>query len=169
MRAPLSRKPLDGSRAILMTLGLAAAMSDLGCKKVHTYEIAADAKPGWVAIEFENASCPALPSGGLNRAITIPASRYICFSDSIDHGWAASLYYQARAGRDRRRLELDKEIFREGTFAFGLGEGPCRMVGESFFFGPKEDLVQSQDFSPLYPLHHPGCDLKKLGTAHVSF
>jgi hypothetical protein len=152
-----------------MTLGLVAASSGLGCKKVHTYEIAADVKPGWVAIEFENASCPSLPSGSLIRAITIPASRYICFSDSIDHGLAARLYYQAVAGRERRRLRQDKEIFQEGTFAFGLGEGPCRMVGESFFFGPKENLVRGQDFSPLYSVHHRGCDPKKLGTGHVSF
>jgi hypothetical protein len=168
-RSPLSSQTLGGRRAILLTLGLVAATSGLGCQKVHSYEIAADTKPGWVTIEFENASCPSLPSRGFTRAISIPASRYICFSDPIDHGLAARLYYQAQIGRNRRKLEQDNEIFQEGSFAFGMGEGPCRMVGESFFFGPKEDLVQSQDFSPLYPRHHQGCDPQKLGTGHVSF
>jgi hypothetical protein len=93
----------------------------------------------------------------------------VCFSDPIDHGPAASFYYQVQTERDRRRLKQDNEIFQEGTFAFGLGEGPCRMVGESFFFGPKDALVHSQDFSPLYIAHHAGCDPLKSGTGHVSF
>jgi len=168
LRSPLMRSPLGGPQSALLAVGLVLG-SAIGCKRVHTYEMAADAKPGWVAIEFENASCPAIPSGGLSRAIHVPASRYVCFSDPIDHGLAASFYYQARPDGGKRRLVQEEEIWGEGAFGHGFGEGPCRMVGELFFFGPKSALKQSQDFGPFYPLHHQGCDPNKLNTGHGSF
>jgi hypothetical protein len=148
---------------------LIVGMSVLACKRVHTYELSSDTQPGWVTIEFENASCPAIRSTGVSRVISVPASRYVCFSDPIDHRLVASFYYQLGADGTRRRLAHEEEIWREGTFAFGFGEGPCRMVGESFFFGPRTALKQSEDFAPLYPLHHWGCDPTKTGTGHVAF
>jgi hypothetical protein len=168
-RSPLNARSLGRLSLALVAVLVASACGGLACRRgqVHSYTIAAGTEPGWVTIEFENASCSAVPTGLLTRSIAIPASRYLCVSNPIDHGISARVYYQAAPGDRKRRLKLDKDIFREGTFAFGMGEGPCRMVGEQFFFGPKEALLREEDIARLYPLHHPGCDIK--GTGSVSF
>jgi hypothetical protein len=122
---------------------------------VQTYRLPATLKTGWVTIEYENPKCAPLGEGRLWQEHVIPESGYLCTSSQRETGWFYRRYYLVQSNGERRRLVESKEIFQESTIYLGIGSPDCKVIANSFWYGPQAE-IDNQQHVVLERLH-PEC------------
>jgi len=65
-------------------------------------------------------------------------------------------YYLVEANGERRPLTGGKEIFQESTIYLDPGNPDCKVIADSFWYGPQEQ-IDNQQHVVLKKLH-PECD-----------
>jgi hypothetical protein len=143
--------------AALLVLALASfGVYILKPVRVQTYLLPSTLKPGWVAIEYENPKCAPLKEGRLWQEHMIPESGYLCTSSHRETGWVYSKYYLVAPNGKRTRLAIGKQIFREITIYLDPLNPECKVIAESFWYGPQEQIDNQAEV--LLKKLHPECD-----------
>lgn len=116
-------------------------------KKAYVYEIPKDFK-GWVRVDFEQPTCPALrqtPDG--QWIVEVDNRGRVCTSTSIQHAsWADSDFVRVGAApRPMVEREGDpaREIWREGGGTEECPQG--KRPFEALFVGTKEERAKAPD------------------------
>ena len=124
--------------------------------RVQTYLLPATLKPGWVAIEYDNPKCAALRESRLWQEHVIPESGYLCTSSHRKTRWVYRKYYLVQANGERTTLTVGKQIFKEITVYLNPLNPDCKVIAESFWYGPQEQIDNQHDV--LLKKLHPECD-----------
>jgi len=123
--------------------------------RVQTYLLPSTLKTGWVTIEYENPKCNALREGRLWQEHVIPESGYLCTSSKSETSWVYRKYYLVQANGEKRPLTIGKQIFKESTVYLNPLNRDCKVIAESFWYGPQEQ-IDNQQHAVLEKLH-PEC------------
>ena len=92
---------------------------------------------GWVLIEFENRSCPALPIRDGKLVFSVSAQGSLCASSKLEQGWATDEYFFV----GQVRTPIPNTGWGGGGLIWGSSNGWCQVTGkvphvfESFFVG----------------------------------
>jgi len=141
----------------LLVLGLGlSGIYVLKPVRVQTYLLPSTLKPGWVAIEYDNPRCPPLREGRLWQEHMIPESGYLCTSSHRETRWVYRKYYLVQANGERTPLTVGKQIFKEITIYLNPLNPNCKVIAESFWYGPQEQIDNQQDV--LLKKLHPECE-----------
>lgn len=124
--------------------------------RLQTYLLPSTLKTGWVTIEYENSKCSALREGRLWQEHVIPESGYLCTSSRREEKWVYRKYYLIQANGERRPLTEDKEIFQVGTIYLEPWNPDCKVIADSFWYGPREQIDNQRHV--LLKKLHPECD-----------
>lgn len=147
--------------------------------RVEIYLISAEMKPQWITIEHENSKCQSLKEGLFSQEFVIPESGFLCTSDSLYKGWSLRRYFLVNEKRERTPLKIKQHIWREGAFyvnesSLEMGQSPCRVVADEFFYGSKDGLtyenpiMENEIFLKAYhpECRHRGTGRRKNGPLH---
>ena len=124
--------------------------------RVQTYLLPSTLKPGWVAIEYDNSKCAPLREGRLWQEHVIPESGYLCTSSHRETGWVYRKYYLVQPNGERTLLAVGKQIFKEITIYLNPLNPDCKVIAESFWYGPQEQIDDKRD--EALKQHHPECN-----------
>jgi hypothetical protein len=116
-----------------------------GTTHVHTYLIPAKMEPRWITIEYNNPKCEPLKETASERQLTIPESGFLCTSSPKHTGWHQEKFYLVD-GNNRTSIQIEERIFRRESFniketSSASNMPACNVMGEEFFYGPKEKLT----------------------------
>lgn len=140
-----------------------------GVFRTQNYVMPSTIKRGWITIEYENLSCPEIPSGIFSQDIEIPPSGFLCASSSLYSGWHSPKYLVVDEAGTKTEIPA-KEIMARSTFRRAMetipnGEERCSWEGEEFFFGHRSEFVEENPIlqNELFLAHHPDCREKSSG------
>jgi hypothetical protein len=144
---------------------MAWLLTGCGVLRVHTYLLPANIEPRWITIEYDNPRCAPLKQSAFGREFVIPKSGFLCTSSPMYAGWHRDKYYLLDENNNRTALQTGEQIFRRESFnvnqaSSDAGMIVCKMTGEEFFYGTKQQLtfenpiMQNEEFLIRY---HPEC------------
>jgi len=142
--------------ALLALIGLLFALYAWKPVRFRAHLLPATLKPGWVTIEYENPKCSPLIESPLWQEHVIPESGYLCTSSRRETGWVYDKYYLVQANGERSPLSEDKEIFQMGTIYLEPWNPDCKVIADSFWYGPREQIDNQRH--EVLKQHHPECN-----------
>jgi len=141
---------------LLTVIGLLFVLYAWKPVRLQTYLLPSTLKPGWVTIEYENPRCSSLREGRLWQEHVIPESGYLCTSSQRETRWVYRKYYLVEANGERRPLTQDREIFQVGTIYLEPWNPECKVIADSFWYGPQEQIDNQRH--EVLKQHHPECN-----------
>ena len=113
MTAPLRLRSL----ASLLLLGVLAA--GCGTFRAPQHYLIPDGFSGWVYVQYDNPSCPALEVRAGRQVVRVPSNGRVCTSTKYETGVATDLWEYVRPDGSTRPLDRDSDIHLFGFRQFG--------------------------------------------------
>lgn len=135
----------------------------LGLFRYQNYLLQSEVKKGWITIEYENPSCPQIPTAVFNQDIEIPSSGYLCASTSQYSGWHQPRYYLVLPDGSREAINGDEiraiSSFQRAKGQTNDGKEYCAWKGEQFFYGTAKEFVEENpvEQNASFLAYHPDC------------
>jgi hypothetical protein len=138
--SPLTRHPLGRPQSLAAKVGggilivLIAGLGALvGCRgRVREFVLAADTRPGWVAVVMGDPRCSPLTEASTRR-FEIPSSGYLCTSTPLNSRWGVDRYLLTRAAGGEKRLTIGQEVSQEQVVQLQWKQ--CEIKAIAFWYG----------------------------------